>query len=94
MTAGLAYWLPLNFPADLTSKSSLRFRQIRDYLALLGSIFALQAFAFRPQPSQLDSLVIGPLALISLALYEPPLPPMKEEMRGVSSLTSNYGSLN
>lgn len=79
----LAYWLPLNFPSTLTSKSSLRFRTTRDYVALLGSIFALQAFAFHPQPSQLDSLIIGPLALISMALYEPPLPPLKEDAHGV-----------
>ena len=85
LIAGLAYWLPLNFPAQLTSKHSLRFRTTRDHVALLGSIFAFQAFVFRPQPNQLDSLLIGPLALVTLALYEPPLPPLKEEAQVVSS---------
>lgn len=84
LIAGVVYWLPLNFPANLTSKHSLRFRTTRDHLALLGSIFAFQAFVFRPQPNQLDSLLIGPLALVTLTLYEPPLPPLKEESQSVS----------
>lgn len=91
MTACLAYWLPLNFPASLSSKHSLRFRTTRDHVALLGSIFAFQAFVFRPQPNQLDSFVIGPLALVTLALYEPPLPPLKEEAQGVSRFRKYIG---
>lgn len=88
LAAGFAYWLPLNLPDALLHKSSLRFRTPRDYGVLLGSIFALQAFALRPQPTQSDSLVVLPMAMISLMLYEQPLPPLKDEARGVSDVNT------
>jgi hypothetical protein len=83
-TAILAYWLPLPIPSAIASKTSFRFRTTRDHVVLLASIFAFQAFAFRPQPTQLDALVIGPLAMITFALYEPPLPALKQDGQGVS----------
>lgn len=83
LTAILSYWLPLPWPSPLASKSSFRFRTTRDHVLLFTSIFAFQTFAFRPQPTQLDALVIGPLALITFALYEPPLEPLKVEHQGV-----------
>jgi hypothetical protein len=84
LTAIVAFWLPLPWPSPLASKSSFRFRTTRDHVLLFAAIFAFQAFAFRPQPTQLDALVIAPLALITFALYEPPLEPLKAEHQGVS----------
>ena len=84
ITAISAYWLPLPLPSPLASKSSFRFRTTRDHVILFASIFAFQAFAFRPQPTQLDALVVAPLALITFALYEPPLAPLKADSQGVS----------
>jgi zinc transporter 5/7 len=83
LTASVAFWLPLPWHSPLTSKSSFRFRTTRDHVLLFASIFAFQAFAFRPQPTQLDALVIAPLVLITFALYEPPLEPLKVEHQGV-----------
>lgn len=83
-TALVAYWLPLPIPSPIASKSSFRFRSTRDHVTLLASIFAFQTFAFRPQPTQLDALVIAPLALITFAMYEPPLPALKSDAPSVS----------
>jgi hypothetical protein len=60
-------------------------------VVLFAAIFAFQAFAFRPQPTQLDALVIGPLALITFALYEPPLAPLKADSQGVSDFDTRLG---
>jgi hypothetical protein len=84
LTAIVAFWLPLPWPSPLASKSAFRFRTTRDHVLLFASIFAFQAFAFRPQPTQLDALVIAPLALVTFALYEPPLEPLKAEHQGVN----------
>jgi hypothetical protein len=87
LTATVAFWLPLPWPSPLASKSAFRFRTTRDHVLLFASIFAFQAFAFRPQPTQLDALVIAPLALITFALHEPPLEPLKADHQGVSQFS-------
>ena len=84
LTAIIAFWLPLPWPSPLANKSSFRFRTTRDHVLLFASIFAFQTFAFRPQPTQIDALVMVPLALLTFALYEPPLAPLKAEHQGVS----------
>lgn len=86
ITASLAYFLPVTLPSPIRPKAALNFRSSRDFVVLVGSIFALQSFAMLPGPAQLDALVVLPLAMASFVLYEAPLPPLKAAVEGMNTV--------